>query len=91
MKISQKQLDLEHSCSFISLRGTPQPSALQTKVECNRGALRHSAQEAAGVSRSEIKEETAKPAGDIRGGARPPPIARGTTATKHKRSTKWAN
>ncbi len=32
MKISQKQLDLEHSCSFISLRQIPKSQRLKLAV-----------------------------------------------------------
>ena len=75
--------------SFIALRGIPQPSALQTKLECNRRALTSSAQEAAGANRSEIKEEPK--AGDIRGGLHPLSLVRGARRTQQIRSTKWVS
>jgi hypothetical protein len=57
--------------SFISLRGIPQPSALAHIFERNSRVLKISSEATQDVSRSEIKEETAKRAGDIRGGSRP--------------------
>ncbi len=76
--------------SFISLREITQSSALQTTVECKQRAPIPSAQEAAGVSRSEIKEEPK--AGDIRGGSRPLTLGSGTNDKAiASRSTIWAN
>jgi hypothetical protein len=76
--------------SFISLRGIPQPSAQAVMFARKRRALTCSEQEAAGVSRSEIKEETAKRAGDIREGSRPLALVRGTnTKQVARRSKKW--
>jgi hypothetical protein len=78
--------------SFISLREIPQPSALATMLERNHRVQFLSAQVAAGVSRSEIKEETAQRAGDIRGGSRPPLLVRGpNTKQAARRSKKWAS
>ncbi len=77
---------------FISLRGIPQPSAQQILFAHNLRTPRCSAQEAAGVSRSEIKEETAKPSGDIREGSRSLTLGSGTNdKTIARRRTVWAH
>ena len=81
--------------SFISLRGTPQPSASQALFARNFRTPQYSAQESAGVSRSEIKEEPK--AGDIRGGSRPLALGSGAVTSalsRQRQSTKepiWAN
>ena len=73
---------------FISLRGTPQPSALANVLARKVRSPFISAKEIAGAYRSEIKEETAKPAGDIRGGAHPLSLWSGT---RNKRRQVWAS
>jgi hypothetical protein len=78
--------------SFTSLREIPQPSAQAVMFAHKRRALTCSAQEAVGVSRSEIKEETAKRAGDIRGGSRPLTLVRGANEkATAQRSKAWAH
>ncbi len=78
--------------SLTSLRQIPQPSALAKMVARNLQSPIGSAQEAAGVSLSEVKEETAKPAGDMSRGSRPPPLVHGATKViKARRSNQWAN
>jgi hypothetical protein len=60
----------------------------------NLRSLRNSAQEAAGVSRSEIKEEARaqRQPGDIRGGSRPLALGSGTNANASaRRETTWAS
>ena len=78
--------------SLTSLRWTPQSSAQETVLSRDRRMQICSAQEAAGVSLSEVKEETAQPAGDMSSGSRPPPLVRGTNAKPlATRRTTWAN
>ena len=78
--------------SFISLRGIPQPSALANSLVRIRRTLPSSVQGAAGVSRSEIKEECGRSTqGDIRGGSRPSHLGSGAKRTQQKRSTTWAS
>jgi hypothetical protein len=75
---------------FISLREIPQPLAQAKITARSLRALFRSAQEAAGVSRSEIKEEARakRQPGDIREGSRPLPLGSGA---KNRRSTEWEN
>jgi hypothetical protein len=78
--------------SFISLRGIPQPSALAKIFACKLRSLFVSVQGAAGVSRSEIKEECGRSTqGDIRGDSRPSHLGSGSERTQQKRSTTWAS
>ncbi len=77
---------------FISLRGIPQPSAQAKEFARNLRLLTDSAQGAAGVSRSEIKEECGRSLqGDIREGSRPLALGSATNARAARGETKWAN
>jgi hypothetical protein len=77
--------------SFTSLRETPLPPPLNVWFALNLGALTRSSEMTQGVSRSEVKEETAKRAGDMSEGLRPVAFLSETSIQNEQGETAWAN
>jgi hypothetical protein len=77
--------------SLTSLRETTQASAQHRSLIRNTRTPTRSSEVTQGVSRSEVKEETAKRAGDMSGGSRPVSLLSGTGIKRAQGEKTWAN